>query len=74
VPKTKNDEIRINKKHLLHSQMMKYQGWVIKDIAWKELVDLGSQNARDKYIHDWYHTESLGQEKKGVFKRKLSFV
>lgn len=74
VPKTNNDEIRVNKKHLLHSKMMKYDGWVIQDVTWRELINLGSQVGRDKYIHNWFHTESLNQEKKGVFKRKVNFI
>ena len=66
VPKT-NGPSRVNKQHLVHSKMLKYQGWEILDITWEDFMNIPGQVERDKFIHNWVLSTSKEQEKKGVF-------
>jgi hypothetical protein len=65
VPKTENGT-RINRLHLLHSKILRFQGWDILDLSWNEFLNLGSQTERDKFIYNWFHSKSIEQEKKGI--------
>jgi hypothetical protein len=62
VPKTN----KINRIRMLDSQILKLDGWEILNLSWEEYYNLGDQNTRDKFIHDWYYTTSMLQEKKGL--------
>jgi hypothetical protein len=66
VPKT-NGPRRVNKQHLVHSKMLKYQGWEILDLTWDDFMNISGQIERDKFLHNWVLSTSKEQEKKGVF-------
>lgn len=73
VPKV-NGANRINGKCLVTSKLLKHQGWEILDVVWEDYINLGNQNKRDKFLHDWYHDTCVLQEKKGIFKMNPKFV
>jgi hypothetical protein len=64
VPKTK----RTNKKYSVHKNILKHDNWEILEITWQDYFKLGDQDARDKFIHNWWYETSLLQEKKGLFR------
>ncbi len=66
VPKT-NGPVRVNKQHLVHSQMLKFEGWQILDLVWDDFMNISGQVERDQFLHNWILTNSKEQEKKGVF-------
>ena len=73
IPKV-NGANRVNRQCNLHSKLLKYQGWEILDVIWEDYMSLGTQEKRDKFIYDWYHSTSLKQEKKGIVKLDPKFV
>ena len=73
IPKV-NGANRINRQCHLHSKLLKYQGWEILDVIWEDFMSLGTQEKRDKFLYDWYHSTSLIQEKKGIVKLNPKFV
>jgi len=73
VPKV-NGANRVNSQNLLHSKFLKYRGWEILDVVWEDYMNLGNQNIRDKFIHDWYYSTLASQEKKGIVKVNPKFV
>ena len=70
VPKTN----RPNKKYSVHKNILKHDNWEILEITWQDYFNLGDQNARDKFIHNWFYETSLKQEKKGVFRINPKYV
>ena len=69
-----NGPNRLNRQCLLHSKMLKYDGWEILDLVWEDFLNLGNQVARDKFLHEWFHSTSIKQEKKGIFEINPKFV
>jgi hypothetical protein len=73
IPKV-NGANRVNSQCIVHSKLMKYQGWEILDVIWEDFINLGNQTQRDKFLHEWYKTSSDLQEKKGIVKMNPKFV
>jgi hypothetical protein len=71
---SKSSPVRVNQQCYVHSKMLKYEGWEVLDIIYEDFVNMGTQQDRDKFLHDWYHTASRKQEQKGVFKLDIQFV
>jgi len=64
----KSNPVRITKLAEIHSKMMRLDGWELLDISWDKYVSLGKQEARDKYIEDWYNQATEIQKEKGIIK------
>lgn len=73
VPKT-NGKIRLNEHCLLHSKFLKMKEWDILDITWDEFLNLGDQNKKDEFLHNWYENAKISQHKKGLCNIKPKFV
>jgi hypothetical protein len=73
VPKV-NGTNRVNSQCLITSKLLKLEGWEILDVVWEDYMNLGNQNNRDKFLHDWYLKTCAIQEKKGIFKMNPKFV
>jgi hypothetical protein len=70
----KSSPPRVNRQALVHSKILKYDGWEILDVNWEEFMNLGGQNQRDKFLHEWYYATCKKQEEKGIFKMNNKFV